>query len=93
MRPLRHHLQLGGFLPSSQASEKPPVPRTPPAIKSHTAVRKRFERGLVHTHQREAMDNGWLVSGFNDHPEQVPVMVYGKGLVLLDNMGGFTLCS
>ena len=47
----------------------------------------------VHTHQREAMDNGWLVSGFNDHPEQVPVMVYGKGLVLLDNMGGFTLCS
>ncbi len=47
----------------------------------------------VHTHQREAMDNGWLVSGFNDHPEQVPVMVYGKGLVLLDNMGGYTLCS
>ncbi|MDB1192052.1 hypothetical protein PL712_05945 [Bifidobacterium breve] len=47
----------------------------------------------VHTHQREAMDNGWLVSGFNDHPEQVPVLVYGKGLVLLDNMGGYTLCS
>ncbi|MDB1189155.1 hypothetical protein [Bifidobacterium breve] len=47
----------------------------------------------MHTHQREAMDNGWLVSGFNDHPEQVPVLVYGKGLVLLDNMGGYTLCS
>ncbi len=47
----------------------------------------------VHTHQREAMEQGWIVSGFNDHPEQVPVRIYGKGLVLLDNMGGYTLCS
>ncbi|WP_234703693.1 hypothetical protein [Bifidobacterium longum] len=47
----------------------------------------------MHTHQREAMEQGWIVSGLNDHPEQVPVRIYGKGLVLLDNMGGYTLCS
>ncbi len=39
------------------------------------------------------MEQGYIVRSSEDHPEQVPVRIYGKGLVLLDNMGGYTLCS
>ena len=44
--------------------------------------------GWVHQHPREAMGNGWLVSGFNDHPEQVPILTHLHGWVLIDNQGG-----
>ena len=43
--------------------------------------------GWVHVHPREAMENGWIVSGFNPHPEQVPVKTT-RGLILLDTGGG-----
>jgi hypothetical protein len=42
----------------------------------------------VHNHPREARDHGWIVSKYND-PAQVPVDIYGRGLVLLTAELGF----
>lgn len=49
--------------------------------------------GWVHAHPSEARGKGWLVSGFDDHPEQAPVWVKGRGFVLLDDEGGWTRCA
>lgn len=29
--------------------------------------------GRIHQHPKESYENGWLVSAYNDHPEDVPV--------------------
>ena len=46
--------------------------------------------GWVHEHPREAYANGWLVSGFNDHPDQVPILTARHGWILLDDNGTWT---
>lgn len=47
----------------------------------------------VHTHQTEAKQYGWIVSGFDDHPELVPILTKLHGWVLLDDEGGWTPCA
>jgi hypothetical protein len=49
-----------------------------------------FCHGWIHEHPREAMANGWLVSGFEDHPETVPVLTAQHGWALLGNDGNWT---
>lgn len=49
--------------------------------------------GWVHNHPKTAMEYGWVVSGYNDHPETVPVWDAHQGWLLLDNQGGYTLCD
>ena len=49
--------------------------------------------GWVHNHPKTAMAYGWIVSGYNDHPETVPVWDAHQGWLLLDNQGGYTLCD
>lgn len=44
----------------------------------------------VHAHRLEAATYGWIVSGFDDHPEQVPILTKQHGWVLLDDEGGWT---
>ena len=46
--------------------------------------------GYVHAHPSEARVNGWMVSGFEEHPELVPVRTI-RGWMLLDNNGGKTV--
>ena len=46
--------------------------------------------GWIHAHPKEAMENGWLVSGFNDHPETVPILTAQHGWVLLNLDGTYT---
>jgi hypothetical protein len=36
------------------------------------------------------MANGWLVSGYDDQPETVPILTAQHGWVLLDNEGNWT---
>lgn len=36
------------------------------------------------------MANGWIVSGFEDHPETVPILTAQHGWALLDNNGNWT---
>lgn len=36
---------------------------------------------------------GYIVSGFNDHPELVPILTAQHGWVLLDDKGGWTRCE
>jgi hypothetical protein len=36
------------------------------------------------------MAKGLLVSGYNDHPETVPILTFQHGWVLLDNQGQWT---
>ncbi|NEG55413.1 hypothetical protein GFD21_06465 [Bifidobacterium sp. SMA15] len=47
----------------------------------------------VHAHPKLAKHYGWIVSGFNDHPETVPVLTRQHGWVLLDDQGGWTRCD
>lgn len=49
--------------------------------------------GWIHAHPREAMSLGYIVSGFNDHPELVPILTAHHGWVLLDDKGGWTRCE
>ena len=49
--------------------------------------------GWIHAHPREAMSLGYIVSGFNDHPELVPILTAQHGWVLLDDKGGWTRCE
>lgn len=44
----------------------------------------------VHEHRSEAETFGWIVSGFDEHPELVPVLTRQHGWVLLDDGGGWT---
>lgn len=46
----------------------------------------------VHANRVESERNGWVVSGFNDHPETIPVLV-GREWMLLDDMGVRTPCA
>lgn len=46
--------------------------------------------GWIHEHPRKAMANGWLVSGYDDQPETVPILTAQHGWVLLDNEGNWT---
>ena len=49
--------------------------------------------GWIHSHPREAMSLGYIVSGFNDHPELVPILTAQHGWVLLDDKGGWIRCE
>ena len=46
--------------------------------------------GWIHEHPKEALANGWLVSGYDDQPETVPILTAQHGWVLLDNNGNWT---
>lgn len=49
--------------------------------------------GWIHAHPREAMSLGYIVSGFNDHPELAPILTAQHGWVLLDDKGGWMRCE
>lgn len=42
--------------------------------------------GRIHQRLKESYENGWLVSAYNDHPEEIPVFSeYRKRKLLLNN--------
>lgn len=49
--------------------------------------------GWAHANIPEARQVGLVVSGFNDHPERVPLLTKHHGWVLLDDKGGYAPCE
>lgn len=45
--------------------------------------------GWVHGHERQSRRMGWIVSAYNDHPENVPIWTRRHGWVLLDDEGSY----
>lgn len=45
--------------------------------------------GWVHGHERQSRRMGWIVSAYNDHPEDVPIWTRRHGWVRLDDAGAY----
>lgn len=47
----------------------------------------------VHLDQQRSRPAGWLVSTHEPEPARVPVLMWGRSWVLLDDAGGMTPCA
>lgn len=95
MRPLRQTIPLERFQPASSQSRSHKWPGLHEASNLILACGSGDTgcHGWIHAHPREAMSLGYIVSGFNDHPELVPILTAQHGWVLLDDKGGWMRCE